>query len=49
MLLVVMLADRLDGHLLIIAVGDGVLDVKVRDVLPAALLDVRQNTPDSLP
>ena len=33
-LLVIMLADRLDGHLLVVAVGDAVLDGEVGDILP---------------
>ena len=39
MLLVIMLADRLDGHLLVMAVGDAILDGKVGDILPSPLLD----------
>ncbi len=39
MLLVIMLANRLDGHLLVVAVGDAVLDGEVGDVLPSPLLN----------
>ena len=39
MLLVIMLTDGFDGHLLIVAVGDTILYGEVGNVLPAALLD----------